>query len=151
MTQSKSRETLILELAQELENFLVNAEETLKKIEENMDENKNLFSVFAEKMFTVKGAAKQLALPSITHISGLGEEIALKAQGADKRAQIRKCIGCMWDALTTVKYLLNHHEKETSEEQDILINRLDKTLEALGGARPTFSDEEILNMLKNRS
>ena len=38
-------------------------------------------------------------------------------EAADTRPQIRKCVGSLWDALTTVKYLLEHHTEETGEEQ----------------------------------
>jgi len=131
----------------ELSGFADTAENTLKKIEENMEANKSLFSVFSEKMFTIRGTAQQLNLPEIALIAGLGEEIAIKGMNAEKRPQIRKCIGSLWDAITTVKHLLIQNDKDTGEEQQILINRLEYTLKAFGGARPTFSDDEIQALL----
>lgn len=134
----------------ELKGFSNTAEDTLKKIEENMEKNKGLFSVFQEKMFDIRGTAQQLSLEHIAHIAGLGEEIASKGTQAESKRQIRKCVGSLWDALTTVKYLLEHHEEETGEEQGILINRLENTLKAFGGARASFDANAIDQLLKER-
>jgi hypothetical protein len=136
------------EFVQELEGFAIKAEATLAKIEENMEANKGLFKVFSEILFTIKGTALQLGLQQVAHIASLSEEIALKAETASTRPQIRKCIGSLWDALTSVKHLIVNHQNDTSEEQGILINRLQYTLDAFGGARPTFSDDEILALLQ---
>jgi chemotaxis protein histidine kinase CheA len=138
------------EFIQELSGFALKAETTLAEIERDMELNKNLFSVFAERMFAIRGSAQQLGLEHIATIAGLGEEIAIKGTTAETRPQIRKCIGCLWDALTTVKYLLEHYEEETGEEQEILMNRLQATLRALGGARPTVSESEIESLLNAR-
>ena len=89
-------------------------------------------------------------LEQIAKIAGLGEEIAIKGTSASTRPQIRKCAGSLWDALTTVKYLLEHNGEETGEEQQILINRLENTLSAFGGARPTVTEDEIEKLLKAR-
>ncbi len=70
---------------------------------------------------------------------------------AESRAHIRKCLGSLWDALTTIKYLLVHYEEQTNEEQNILIQRLEKTLAALGGKRPTLEADEIEKLLRSRS
>jgi hypothetical protein len=135
----------------ELSGFAKTAEDTLGKIEEDTEGNKNLFSIFSDKMLAIRGTAQQLTLPNIAHIAGLGEEIAIKGTQADTRRQIRKCLGSLWDALTTVKYLLEHHAEETGVEQQILINRLENTLLAFGGARPTMSESEIEAMLSKRN
>ncbi|MBN23377.1 MAG: hypothetical protein CL678_18975 [Bdellovibrionaceae bacterium] len=134
----------------ELSGFAIDAEKTLEFIESNMEANKGEFSKFSTTMFTIKGTAHQLNLPDVAHIATLGEEIALKATSAQSRPQIRKCIGTLWDALTTVKYLLENFEDETHLEQKLLINRLEHTLKSFGGARPTVSDNEIDDLLKNR-
>jgi hypothetical protein len=101
-------------------------------------------------MFAIRGTAQQLSLPHIAHIAGLGEEISIKATTAETRAQIRKCVGALSDALSTVKYLLEHHTEETGEEQQFLIHRLDDTLRRLGGARPQASEDEIEALLKQQ-
>ena len=146
-----SRDLLIKELVTELSGSVQKAEKTLTKIEEDKSANKNLFSFFSETMFTIRGATQQLSLPKISEIAGLAEELALKAAEAERVAHIRKWMGGLWDALTTVKDLLEHHDEETTEEQDILVNRLEKTLAALGGARPTFSVDEISALIdKNK-
>jgi hypothetical protein len=138
----------ILEFLQELEGFAIKAEATLKQIEENMEANKGLFKVFSNILFTIRGTALQLDLPQVAHIAGFSEEIAIKAETATTRPQIRKCIGSLWDAMTSVKHLILNKESDTSEEQSILINRLQYTLDALGGARPTFSSDEIMALLQ---
>ncbi|MEK7690451.1 MAG: hypothetical protein AAB425_05460 [Bdellovibrionota bacterium] len=137
----------IQEFIAELTGFAAIAEDTLNQIEAHKDEKKDLFSVFSERMFAIRGTADQLGLEHISHIAHLGEEIAIKAVAATTRAHVRKCTGSLWDALTTVKHLLKHHGGETSEEQGILINRLESTLTALGGPRPTVTIDEIDSML----
>lgn len=140
----------IKEFIAELEGFAETAEKTLSKIEEDLEGNKGLFSVFSERMFTIRSTAQQLELPEIAKIAGLGEEIAVKAATATSRPQLRKCVGSLWDALTTVKYLLVHYEEETGEEQQILINRLEAALRGFGGARPVVTSDEIEALLKQR-
>jgi hypothetical protein len=141
----------IQEFVLELSAFAQTAEETLKKIEGNLEENKGLFSVFSERMVAIRGTAEQLRLSHIAHIAGLSEEISVKGTSAQTRPQIRKCVGCLWDALTTVKYLLQHYTEETGEEQQILIGRLEDTLRVLGGARPKIAADEIEALLRNRN
>ena len=149
MSASKQqRHQRIVEFVTELSGFAKTAEGTLNEIEKDLEANKRLFSVFSERMFTIRGTAQQLELPHIANIAGLGEEIALQGSHADTRPQIRKCVGSLWDALTTVKYLLEHHDEETGEEQDILINRLQSTLKAFGGGRPKVDEDEIAALLR---
>lgn len=142
------RHQKIQEFIAELSGFAQTAEDTLNLIASDLEGQKAKFSVFSERMFAIKGAAQQLELPNIANIANLGEEIALKAQNAETRPQIRKCVGALWDALTTIKHLLVHYQSETSEEQSILINRLEATLKALGGARATFNADDIEALLK---
>lgn len=144
------QELKIQEFIDELSAFADKAEDTLSLIEKNLELNKTLFSVFSEKMLAIRGTAQQLCLPHIANIAGLGEEIAYKAVNARSKSQIRKCVGSLWDVMTTVKYLLQHYQQETTEEQEILIHRLEVTLQALGGARPTVTDSEIEALLQSR-
>ncbi len=141
----------VLAFIQELSGFAQIAEETLQKIENDKDGSKGLFSVFSERMFEIRGTASQLNLPHVAEIAGLGEEIAVKGSTAETRSQIRKCIGSLWDALTTIKFMLGKGSDDTDEEQEILIHRLQSTLKAFGGARPTVGVDEIEALLKNRS
>lgn len=150
MTDSNqsNQDEKIKDFVDELTGFARTAEETLTKIESDLEANKHLFSVFFDRMIAIRGTADQLMLPHISTIARLGEEIALKGQTAASRPQIRKCIGSLWDALTTVKHLLVHYTEATSEEEVILINRMEATIKALGGARPTVSTDEIEALLK---
>lgn len=151
MSDQLTRHEKILDFIAELTSFAFTAESTLTMIEENLEENKGLFAVFSQRMFAIKGTAQQLELPEIANLATLSEEIAIKAVDASTRPLIRKCVGSLWDALTTIKYLLQHYTEQTNEEQEILINRLQATLKSLGGARPTVSDDEIAELLKQRS
>ncbi len=150
-SQSEKIQSFIDELA----GFASVAEDTLKKIEENKGANKGLFKVFSKRMLAIRGTALQLSLPHIANIAGLGEEIALKGETAETNRHVRKCVGSLWDALTTIKYLLINHQpghlaKDTSEEQEILVRRLEATLKAFGGARETVSADEIEKLLRSR-
>lgn len=148
---TNDRALKLQEFIAEMDGFAATAEETLKKIESDMLGNKAEFAVFAERMFTIRGTAQQLALPKIAEIAGLGEEIAIKGQAAEKNSLVRKCVGALWDALTTVKYMLHHPADKTTEEQEILENRLKATLKAFGGARETISADDIEKLLKGES
>jgi hypothetical protein len=138
----------IQEFIQELSGFAEKAKVTLKIIEEDMEKNKSLFLEFSGQMLAIRGTAQQLGLDKIAEIAGLGEEISVKGAVAEQRAQIRRCVGSLWDALGTVKYLLEHYEEETFEEQEILTKRLENTLRILGGPRETMSQEEIEMLAK---
>lgn len=150
-SSDRNQEQKIQAFIDELSAFAKTAEDTLSQIQEDMEGKKGLFSVFSQRMLAIRGTAVQLSLPHIAHIAELSEEIAIKGVGATSRPQIRKCVGSLWDALTTVKYMLEHHAEKTGEEQDILIRRLQATLNAFGGARPKLNENEIEELFKQRS
>lgn len=136
----------------ELSSFAVIAESKLSLIQADMDNNKAEFSIFSEKMLAIRGTADQLGLPHISSLAGMAEEIALKAVHAQTRPQIRKCLGTLWDAMTTIKYLLEHDPfAGPQEEEQILIHRLEATLQAFGGARPSVNASEIEELLRKQS
>jgi hypothetical protein len=139
----------INEFIAELKSFAGTAEDTLKEIEKNLEKNKGLLIVFYERMFAIRGTAQQLKLDAIGEIAALGEAISLQGSRAQSRRLIRKCVGSLWDALSTVQYLLEHWDQETSEEQDILKHRLRSTLKSLGGAQTSVNSEEISNLFKS--
>lgn len=147
---SRSQHEQIQEFISELDGFAKTAEEALEEIESDLEGKKSRFSVFSQRMLAIRGTAKQLNLPRIAEIAYLGEEIALKGQTADSRPKVRKCVGSLWDALTTIQHLLHHYDQETSEEEGILLNRLNVTLRAFGGARPTFDEDEIAKLISER-
>lgn len=146
---SEERDQKLKEFVTELTGFAQDAENALKRIEADPHGNKGEFSHFSEMMFAIRGTAMQLALPGVAEIAGLGEEISVKGPAVEKGSQIKKCVAALWDALTTVRYLLEHHGKaEDTQEQDILRNRLQSTLKTLGGARETVSADEIEKLLR---
>ncbi len=151
MSQLKTdRELKIEEFVAELSGFAVNAETTLAEVEKDLESNRQLLQGFAGMMLTIRGTSQQLGFENVVHIATLGEEIAVKGAAADTRPKIRKCVGSLWDVITSVKYLIEHHEKKTDEEQEILVNRLEYTLNALGGGRPKVGQDEIEALLRQR-
>lgn len=145
-----SESTGIREFVAELAGFAQTAEDTLDRIEKNPTGDQPLFSIFSDRMLAIRGTAQQLSLPHIAEMAGLAEEIAHKGTTAATRAQVRRCVGSLWDALTTVKYLLEHHDEETGEEQEILLRRLRATLQAFGGARAKVGPDEIAALLRGQ-
>jgi hypothetical protein len=145
--EQREFESKLQEFLSELDGFAGLAEETLKKIESNLVGNRHLFDVFAKKMVAIRGTAQQLGFDFIAEMSGLSEEIAARAVASDRRPELRKSVGALWDALTTIRFLLKNYKSEVSEEQKILAHRLQHTLSALGGKRDSFSPDEIQKML----
>lgn len=135
---------------QELTGFAEKAERNLNEISENDGLSESRLGEFSEQMIAIRGTADQLGFPRISRIAGLGEEIAVKAATITKRSQMRRYLTSLWDALTTVKFMLEHLSQETSEEQDILSHRLQTVLTQLGGPRSTVDQGEIERLLGQR-
>jgi hypothetical protein len=130
----------------ELSAIAVNAESLLGRDLETVD-----FARFSKYMIAIRGTADQLGFPDISSIAGLGEEIAIKAALIQSPNQIRKCLSGLWDAVTTVKYLLQHLGDADHDEQAILVKRLESVLHSLGGKRETVSADEIAELLRKRT
>jgi hypothetical protein len=149
---TNDRESKLKEFVAELSGFAGEAEQVLKLIEADPHGNKGKFDQFSEMMIAIRGTSMQLGFGTIAEMAGLGEELAVKGPAIEKGAMIKKCVAALWDALTTVKYLLENRGAdgtlEEGEEQDILKNRLQSTLRALGGPRETVSAADIEKMLK---
>lgn len=139
-----------MEAFSELLGFTKSAEQVLSEIEKDAPSEIKKFNSVCNEFFTLRSTAQQLGLSQLGHIASLGEEIAAKALHTEKSAQIRKCLGSLWDALTTIKFMVEHSVDEVTEEKKILINRLENTLENLGGARTQLNQAEIDTILRNR-
>jgi chemotaxis protein histidine kinase CheA len=148
MTQD--RHAKIQDFVNELSGFAKTAESTLAEVEKDLEANRPMLQGFAGMMLTIRGTAQQLGFGDVAHIASLGEEIAIKGAGAESRPQVRKCVGSLWDVITSVKYLIEHHDRETGEEQQILIHRLEYTLKAFGGSRDKVGQDDIEKLLKER-
>lgn len=150
----KDQEAKLKDFISELSGFAGRAEGSLKKIEDDPHGHKGEFNQFSEMMIAIRGTAMQLGFEPIAEMAGLGEELAVKGPAIEKGAVIKKCVAALWDALTTVKYLLENSAKggklEESEEQGILKNRLQATLRSLGGARETVSADDIEKLLREK-
>lgn len=141
-----------VEFLNDIREMIAKAEGAFERIKNDPDKASGEFSVFEEWMIAIRGTAAQFRYERIAAIASLGEELSVKAQKAPLTgSQIRKCLGALWDVLATIRHWLGsigHDAKgesssEFAEEEGYLITRLEKTLEALGGARPTFSSEEL--------
>ncbi|MDR3606874.1 MAG: hypothetical protein P4M08_05770 [Oligoflexia bacterium] len=133
---------------EELSGFAKGAEVLLAEPAENTDR----FTKFSNYMIAIRGTADQLGFPDLSRIAGLGEEIAVKATHVKSPNQSRKCMSCLWDAVTTIKYLLENPAAEgtPSEEQAILTQRLESVLQSLGGKRESVSPDDIEKLLQGR-
>ncbi len=138
------------EFIRELAGFAVEAENSLNKIASGGSDSSVEFTSFCQRMIAIRGTAQQLELPDIAHIAGLGEEISVKAGSVTSTHQMRKCMSSLWDALTTVKFVIENPGKSDGDEQQILVQRLESVLKSLGGRRPTVSEDEIAALLKQK-
>ena len=127
------------------------AEKTLKDLEVDLNKKRDLFAVFSEQMLAIRGTAQQLNLGDIAEFAALGEEISIRAVKAKKISLLRRSMDALWDVLTTVKLLVEKSEGETSEERNYLKERLSKLLESLGGSRPTFTNDDIEQLLRDKA
>lgn len=158
MSENSDRSQKLKEFVAELAGFAAAAEGALKRIQADPHGNKGEFHQFSEMMVAIRGTAVQLGLSTVAEMAGLGEEIAVKGPGVEKGSQIKRCIGALWDALTTLKYMLEKvvspvsqgtdEAGHSNEEQEILMNRLQSTLRSLGGARETVSADDIEALLR---
>jgi hypothetical protein len=138
------------EFIQELSGFASLAEASLSAIEADAEPAAQ-FAYFGAQMIAIRGTADQLHLPEVSRIAGLGEEISVKASAVTQRNRARRYVSSLWDALTTVRFMLEHPGQESGEEQRILENRLEAVLQQLGGARPTVNEDEIEALLRGQS
>ena len=148
---SPRNEARIREFVGELATFAVGAESMLSEAEQFPGGRKALLERFAGMMITIRGTAVHLGFENVSRIATIGEEIAVKGADLDSNSKLRKCIGSLWDVVTTVKYLIEHQDQETGEEQEILEHRLESTLGSLGGARARVGQDEIEALLRGRS
>ena len=130
MTVNFDRSQKLKDFVAELAGFAADAERALKRIEADPHGNKGEFTHFSEMMLAI-----------------------------EKGSQIKKCVAALWDALTTLKYMLENiaspkspdssgDANDSTEEQEILKNRLQATLRSLGGARETVSADDIEALLR---
>ena len=151
MTPStQSQDIRLQEFIAELNDFAQHAEKTLETAPADSNSQKECFRVFSVQMIAIRGTALQLALPQVAEFAGWGEEIAQRARETESRALVRKSVASLWDALTTVKFLLENPKHESTDEQMILRTRLKATLKSLGGAKPKVDASEIEALLKQR-
>lgn len=142
--------TLLEQFVLELGQFALEAETVLQEIQSDLEGKKGRFGVFYEQMIAIRGTAQQLEFTHIAKLAGLAEELALKAQGASQRAHLRKAAASLWDATTTLKFLVQNPTLPTNEEQEILAHRLEANLNALGGAAQKVDASEIEALLAAR-
>ena len=144
-------ETLLEQFVLEMSGFTRIADEALRRIESDPGHASELFVSYAEWMLAIRGTAQQLGYQRVSELAELGEELAVKASSAALTgARRRKTVGALWDALTTLRYVMSHPEEKSTEEQEFLLGRLNATLESLGGAREKISQDEIAALLASQ-
>jgi phosphoribosylformylglycinamidine (FGAM) synthase-like enzyme len=136
----------LAEFRKELATFAVQAEALLDQLEADPSLRSQRLSQFSEWMLTIRGTSEQLGIPNVSKVASMGEEIAARAIDARSALQ-RKATAALWDAVTTVKVLLDQESPGLSEEEEILLNRLNATLKSLGGAREHVGGEADLEAL----
>jgi len=103
-----------------------------------------------ELMLLIRGLSLMSGCYQIAHIAELGEDIAFVGQHPTNSSNRRKSVGCVWDVVTTLDYLIAHGVETTTEEQNILIHRLKATLVNLRDLRPKLSQSEIDVILRGK-
>jgi hypothetical protein len=73
-------------------------------------------------MLLIRGMALMSGCYQIAHIAELGEDIAAVGQHPKNSSNRRKCIGSVWDVVTTLDHLIATGVETTTEEQNILIH-----------------------------
>jgi len=141
-----SNETLYAEFRKELATFAVAAERLLDELDSDPTQRAVRLGQFSEWMLTIRGTSEQLGIPNVAQVATLGEEIAARAVEARSSLQ-RKATAALWDAVTTVKVLLDQPSPGITEEEEILLNRLNATLKSLGGARDHVAGDSDLEAL----
>jgi hypothetical protein len=132
-----------LDFFAQLKELTLVAREKLAALEASPEEGTQNLSSVRELMFAIRGTAQQASFPQIAYLSGLGEDVAYLAESKPSGSRLRKCIGSMWDVLTTLDYMIERTTDEVGQERGILVNRLENTLKSLGGARPKVIQAEI--------
>jgi hypothetical protein len=94
-------------------------------------------------MLLIRGMALMSGCYQIAHIAELGEDIAAVGQHPKNSSNRRKCIGSVWDVVTTLDYLIANGVETTTEEQNILIHRLNATLQLEKDLRVKLNQAEI--------
>jgi hypothetical protein len=94
-------------------------------------------------MLLIRGMALMSGCYQIAHIAELGEDIAAVGQHPKNAANRRKCIGSVWDVVTTLDYLIEKGVETTTEEQNILIHRLNATLQVERDLRVKLTQADI--------
>jgi hypothetical protein len=94
-------------------------------------------------MLLIRGMALMSGCYQIAHIAELGEDIAAVGQHPKNSSNRRKCIGSVWDVVTTLDHLIATGVETTTEEQNILIHRINATLMLEKDLRVKVNQAEI--------
>jgi hypothetical protein len=105
-------------------------------------EEKNLSAV-SELMFLIRGTSLQFGFFQLALLARLAEDVARYALSEGKARTTRKCIDGIWDALTTLEYMLANGVDQTTDEQKLLIHRLESTLKSFKDFKPALTQSQI--------
>jgi hypothetical protein len=110
------------------------------------------FPAVARALFLIRGTCLVFGYFQIAYLTGLGENVSWYAT-TQKNSQItqKKCVDAIWDALTTLEYMVTHGIDNTSEEQKILIFRLEATLKSFRDFVLPLTQTEIDVIVRSNS
>jgi hypothetical protein len=107
------------------------------------------FIFIAEKLVKLKGDSRQMGLTKVGDLAEIAEELAIKGSTASQRPHIRRVVGALWDAVTTLHYILDQVSNDTTVESEYLTQRLVHALDSLGGPRSKVDQDAISRLLRS--
>lgn len=107
----------------------------------NLDAGK--YAEVSRLMFLIRGTSRVFGYFQIAYLAGLGEGVARYSLPRENARSMRKCIDSIWDALTTLEHMISVGLDSTSDEQKLVIRRLEETVKTFDQSMLSLSQSEI--------
>lgn len=101
------------------------------------------FKAASDLMYTIRGTAQVFGCFQIAYLTSIAEQLSYYSAQTENSKDIRKCRGCIWDILTTLDYMIAQGFERTSDEQKILIHRVEETIKSIKGLPQSLAQTEI--------
>ena len=124
-----THQALISHIAQ-MFPLLEKADAALHSAQRDPEAYRSLLLEFSEHTQALVLITQRVQLQRLARILTLCHDVTTQAMQNPSRSHARRYFGSLWDALTTIRYLLNNADSDTVAVQDILIWRLRNTLGA---------------------
>lgn len=109
--------------------------EVLARVDAGTETSSCFLTIIHQQMLSIHETALRLDLADIAKIAGLAVQVSVAAHGARTNYQVRRCHDSLWDAVTTVRFMLESASENTpenaNEECNTLITRLEAVLRSL--------------------